>query len=136
MHLAMLPTKTFRLGVRATALMSTSFLLHPQLPPPPQRVVYNVARAVGVAPERLPWLVRNTYWLAAHFAFGTNLAVARQALPARTSGVAYGLAVWLATYGSALPAAGIYPAPGRDDDLRAAAGVLAHAIFGACLRER
>jgi hypothetical protein len=128
--------QTLRLGVRATALMSTSFLLHPRLHPPPQAVAYNVARAVGIAPERLPWLVRNTYWIAAHFAFGTSLAAARQLLPAPRSGVVYGLSVWLLTYGAALPAARIYPAPRRDHALRVASGVIAHAIFGASLRRR
>jgi hypothetical protein len=128
--------ETLRLGVRATALMSTSFLLHPRLRPPPQAVAYNAARAVGISPEGLPWLARNAYWVGAHLAFGVTLTAARQLLPVPRSDVAFGLAVWLANYGVALPAARIYPAPRRDHALRVAAGVIAHVIFGASLRSR
>jgi hypothetical protein len=124
---------TFRAGVRATALMSTSFLLHPRLRPPPQMVAYNAARAVGVVPEHLPWLVRNGYWVAAHFGFGTTLAAARQLVPTPRSGLAYGLWIWIATYGAALPAARVYPSPKRDHPIRVVAGLVGHAIFGSCL---
>lgn len=128
--------QTLRLGVRATALMSASFLLHPHLRPPPQIVAYNAARAVGVEPERLSWSVRNAYWVAAHLAFGTTLTAARQLLPKPQSDVVYGLSIWLANYGIALPVTRLYPAPARDKALRVAGGVIAHAVFGVCLGRR
>jgi hypothetical protein len=46
----------------------------------------------------------------------------------------YGAAVWLANYGVALPALGLYPRLTRDARLRAAETLAAHLVYGEALR--
>lgn len=123
-----------RRGIRATAFMSVSFVLHPRLAPPPKVVAYSAARRLGISPEQLPRPVAEAYWIAAHVGFGISLAVARRLLPAGARGIPYGAGVWLANYVIALPALRLYPTPARDNSRRAAASFAAHLIFGAALR--
>jgi hypothetical protein len=123
-----------RRGIRATALMSASFVLHPRLAPPPKVVACSAARRLGISPEQLPRPLAEAYWIAAHVGFGISLAVARRLLPAGTGGIPYGTGVWLANYVIALPALRLYPTPARDNSRRAAASFAAHLIFGAVLR--
>jgi hypothetical protein len=77
--------------------------------------------------------LRHAAWLAAHLGFGSALGVAAQLWPRRAA-TAYGLAVWAASYGVALPALGIYPRPTRDRRVRAAESLLSHLVYGAALR--
>ena len=123
-----------RRGIRATAFMSASFVLHPRRSPPPRVVVYSAARRLGISPEQLPRPLAEAYWMVAHFGFGISLAVACRLLPAATRGTPYGVGVWLANYVIALPALRLYPTPARDNSRRAAACFAAHLIFGAVLR--
>jgi hypothetical protein len=111
-------------GALATVVMTGVYALRPQLPLPPQLVGDRGPRKLGLEP-RVPW------W-ATHLAIGMTLGAAAEALGVRRR-VAYGLAVWAASYGTTLPALGIYPRLDRDDRARAAAGVAAHAVFGAVL---
>lgn len=126
--------QTLRRGVAATVLMSASFLARPRLSPPPKIVAFNTARRLGVRPEDLSPLLRNGYWIVAHLGFGTALTALDELLPGRRRGAAYGLAVWLAHYGFALPKLELYPAPVLDDPVRAVAGFVGHIIFGASLQ--
>ena len=123
-----------RRGIRATAFMSASFVLHPRLAPPPKVVAYSAARRLGISPEQFPRPLAEAYWIAAHFGFGISLAAARRLLPGATRGIPYGAGVWLANYVIALPALRLYPGPSRDNSRRAVASFAAHLIFGAVLR--
>jgi hypothetical protein len=120
-------------GAAATGLMSLSFLAHPHLAPPPKVVAFDVARKAGVEPDELPAPARTMYWALAHLGFGLTLAAVRAALHGPRRGAAYGLGVWLVMYGATLPRLRLYPAPERDDRVRAVAGFAAHLAFGSAL---
>jgi len=113
-------------GLKATAVMSTLFSVHPDATVPPKVVTDNIFRAIGLRPV-------PAAWLPAHFAFGVALSTvrARFALPR----IPFALAVWFAGYATSLPALGLYPPLTRDDRRRAAASLLSHLVFGAVLRE-
>jgi len=123
-------------GAAATAVMTAPMLarwaVQRDVPPPPQVVAENVQRLLGLRPERYPRALRHAAWLAAHLGFGSALGVAAQLWPRRAT-TAYGLAVWTANYGVALPALGIYPPPTRDRRARAAESLLSHLVYGAAL---
>ena len=129
------PRTTAR-GVAATILMSTSFLARPRLAPPPKVVSENVVRRLGLEPARLPGAVRHPGWLLAHLGFGVVLAFAHELSPRPRSGVGFGLAAWIANYAVGLPLLGLYPRPDRDDRVRAAASLAAHAVYGFALGRR
>ena len=122
-------------GAAATAVMTVPMLarwaVQRDVPPPPQVVAENVQRLLGLCPERYPRLLRHAAWLTAHLGFGSTLGVAAQLWPRRTT---YGIAVWAANYGLALPALDIYPSPTRDRRARALESVLSHLVYGAALR--
>jgi hypothetical protein len=116
-----------------TVPMLLRWALQRDVPPPPQVVAENVQRRLGLRPERYPRPLRHAAWLAAHLGFGSTLGVAAQLWPLRAA-TTYGLAVWAANYGAALPALGIYPWPTRDRRARAAESLLSHLVFAAALR--
>ena len=84
---------------------------------------------------------------AAHFAFGAflggayalaaPLAVrvlpAAGRAPAAGRGAVYGVGVWAATYGSALPALRLSPPPAQDRPRRQPRLLAAHLVYGATL---
>ncbi len=113
-------------GLKATAVMSVLFALHPDATVPPKVVTDNVFRAVGLRP--VPGA-----WLPAHFAFGLTLGAVRARLAAPR--IPFALTVWAAAYATALPALGLYPPLTRDHRRRAAVSLLAHVVFGAALRD-
>ena len=123
-------------GAAATGAMTVPMLLRwavqRDAPPPPQVVAENVQRLVGLRPERYPRPLRHGAWLAAHLGFGSTLGVAAELWPfGRWS---YGVAVWAANYGVALPALRIYPPPTRDVRARAAESLLSHLVYATALR--
>jgi hypothetical protein len=113
-------------GLKATALMSTLFVLHPDATVPPKVIADNLFRAVGLRPVR-------GAWLPAHFAFGVTLEALRRrsAMPR----IPFAVAVWGAGYATSLPALRLYPSLTRDHRRRAAASLLSHLVFGAALRD-
>lgn len=113
-------------GVKATAVMSAVFSIHPDATVPPKVVTDNIFRAIGLRP--VPGA-----WLPAHFAFGLTLGAIRARLAAPR--VPFALAVWAAGYAVALPLLGLYPVLTRDHRRRAAASLLSHLVFGATLRD-
>ena len=112
-------------GLKATAVMSTVFSLHPDATVPPKVVTDNVFRKIGLRP--VPGA-----WLPAHFAFGLMLGAVRERIAAPR--VPFALAVWTAAYATSLPALGLYPRLDRDHRRRAAASLLSHVVFGLALR--
>jgi hypothetical protein len=113
-------------GLKATAIMSTVFAVHPDATVPPKVVTDNIFRALGV--RAVPGA-----WLPAHFAFGMTLGALRATLGAPP--IAFAFSVWAAGYASSLPALGLYPTLPRDHRRRAAASLLSHLVFGAALRD-
>lgn len=107
----------------------------------PKRVVRRSLEAVWERPSasRL-----NAISLVAHFAFGGAAGAAYGAfsepLSSRranvVSGVAFGLAVWAATYKVAFPPLHLMPPPERDRPGRAGTMILAHVVYGAVLGAR
>src|SRR3954453_14538530 len=114
-------------GLKATAVMSTVFALHPDATVPPKVITDNLFRAVGLRPVPGPWL-------PAHVAFGITLGALRAAIDAPP--IAFAFSVWAAGYGASLPALGLYPPLTRDHRRRAAASLVSHLVFGAALRGR
>jgi hypothetical protein len=113
-------------GLKATAVMSLVFSIHPDRTVPPKVVTDNVFRAIGLRP--VPGA-----WLPAHFAFGLMLGAIRTRSGAPR--IPFALAVWAAGYASTLPALGLYPWLPRDHRRRAAATLLSHLVFGVALRK-
>jgi len=113
-------------GLKATALMSAAFAVHPGAPPPPKVITDNAFRKAGLPP--IPGA-----WVPAHLAFGATLGHLRERLGARR--IPFGLAVWLTGYATSLPLLGLYPALTRDHRRRAAASLASHLVFAAALRE-
>ncbi len=82
--------------------------------------------------------------LVAHFAFGGAAGAAYGALSERlpsgradlASGVAFGLAVWAATYKVAFPPLHLMPPPEQDRPGRAGTMIIAHVVYGAVLGAR
>src|SRR5204863_6130040 len=87
-------------GVKATAVMSTVFSMHPDATVPPKIVTDNIFRAIGLRP--VPGA-----WLPAHFALGLTLGALRERIAAPR--VPFALAVWTCAYATSLPALGLYP---------------------------
>ena len=113
-------------GLKATAVMSSVFVLHPDATVPPKVVTDNVFRALGLRPI-------SGAWLPAHFAFGMTLGALRARVGAPR--IAFALAVWAGGYATSLPALGLYPSLARDHGRRAAASLVSHLVFGAALRD-
>lgn len=113
-------------GLKATAVMSTVFSLHPDATVPPKVVTDNLFRAIGLRPA-------PGAWLPAHFCFGLMLGALRERTAAPR--VPFALAVWTCAYATSLPALGLYPPLTRDHRRRAAASLLSHVVFGLALRD-
>lgn len=86
-----------------------------------------------------PPRARRLAGAAAHFAFGAAAgalyAWGSERLGRRgpAYGVAYGTAVWLASYAGWIPALGILPPPPRDRRGRPTSMLVAHWVYGATL---
>lgn len=122
-------------GALATVGMS-AFLLGAQqlglLGKQPPRIIVE-----SLAPEATEEETRPTS-IVAHFGYGAAAGAAYQLLaravrPTATSGAAYGLAVWAASYEGWLPWLGILPPAHRDRPGRRWTMVAAHLVYGATL---
>jgi hypothetical protein len=132
-------------GLAATAAMS-AFMWSAQRAgfvgeQAPKQLMRRSLEAVGDHPSgaRL-----SAISLVAHFAFGAAAGAAYGGLSDRLptgrstlySGVAFGLAVWAATYKVAFPPLHLMPPPERDRPGRARTMILAHVVYGAVLGAR
>jgi hypothetical protein len=108
--------------------------------PPPEQIT-AAAAALADVDDDLPPPVFDATWVAAHLAYGglcgaiypSLRALLPSSIPA--AGLAYGLAVWGASYVGLMPALRLYPSPWRDRPSRTAVMVAAHAVFGIALAE-
>ena len=109
---------------------------------PPRRIVENLLESTG---QRHEFAERHEFALTllSHFAYGGAVASvyptikkqldARAAIPEPLGGIAFGLAVWAASYAGVLPALGLYPPPQRETARRNALMIGAHVIWGASM---
>src|SRR4051794_18865903 len=104
-------------GLRATAVMSTVFALHPDATVPPKVITDNLFRAVGLRP--VPGA-----WLPALFAFGMPRGALR-ASP-RAPRIPFALSVGAGCYVPPRRALALSPPLTRDHRRRAAASLVSH----------
>lgn len=132
-------------GLVATGVMSLVMITAQRLArygkQPPQRIVEETLRAATQKPPREE--VSRVLAVPAHFAFGAVagalFAWLGSRLPRRVSlvwpGVAYGMAIWAASYTRKgwVPALGIMPPAERDRPGRVEGMIAAHVVFGSVL---
>jgi hypothetical protein len=132
-------------GLIATVPMTMAMrALHRRLPPaeryplPPRLITDEIASKAGVD-GHLDESERRTATLAAHYGYGAAIgglygplagAAGRDRSPV-LKGVAWGLAVWTASYLGWLPAAGILPPATEQPARRNALMIAAHVVWGA-----
>ena len=130
-------------GTVATLPMSAVMLLAGRLGlmgrQPPKKITEASLEAADAPVPDEP--TRNVLASIAHFGFGAAagalFAVLHRRLrlpgPAAGHGMAYGLAVWAASYKGWVPALGILPPPEHDRPGRVRTLILSHLVFGAAL---
>ena len=132
-------------GFIATGPMSVAMaLLYRRLPwwqpwaLPPREVTANMLKTVGVH-EHMSREAETVATVVGHFAYGTLAGTVYGALPsavrrhALTSGAVYGLVVWAASYGVALPAFRLATPLRYRTPERIGLMIAAHVIWGAVL---
>lgn len=120
----------------ATVVMSLELTLAKGLgllgEPPPKKLTRKMLHLAGHRPSRLALYAATT---AAHLAYGAGAgalyAMSRRRGP--RAGVAFGVAVWAASYLGWIPKVGLMPPPSRDRIGRPTSMVLAHVVFGGAL---
>lgn len=129
-------------GTLATLPMSAVMVVAQRLglmgEQPPAKVTNAVLDAGDVDP---PPRARRVLAVLGHFAFGAAVgafySVVHRRAPgvgrASLTGVAFGSAVWAASYAGWVPALGIMPSPEDDRPGRPASMIVAHWVFGAAL---
>jgi hypothetical protein len=130
-------------GVGASVPMSAVMLVAQRLglmgQQPPEKITEAAASRAGNTSRRET--TTHAASVVAHLGFGAAAGavygVARERLPrawpGAATGVAYGLAVWAASYQGWVPALGIMPAASRDRPGRPASMATAHVVFGLAL---
>lgn len=133
-------------GAVATVPMSVIMLAADVLgimdEPAPDELTQRMLEALGR--RRGEGAGQHALATAGHFGYGAAIgalyALLRRRLPLHRSpglqGVAYGLAVWLASYHGWVPALRLMPPPERDAPGRPATMIAAHIVFGAALGRR
>ena len=129
-------------GIAATATMTLVMgILHRRLPRrdryplPPREITSRIAQAAGVH-AHMDERQRVDATLASHFAFGAAAGAlypwfaGRTALPPVASGVAYGLAVWTASYLGWIPLARILNPATEHPARRNLLMIIAHIAWG------
>lgn len=105
-------------------------------PLPPRQITMKVTQEAGVKDE-LTHLQRHSLTLLSHFGYGAasgmlySQTAARLPVSPLTKGVAYGIAVWAASYTGFLPALGILKPVRRQPVSRTALMVAVHLVWGA-----
>jgi hypothetical protein len=125
---ATLPMSAVMLGAGRLGLMGEQ---------PPEAVTQEAAgEAAGTRPHGR---ASNALASLAHVGFGTGsgavyaLLPRPTGIPAPVTGMAFGLAVWSASYQGWVPRFGALPHPEHDRKDRVAVMILAHLVFGAAL---
>lgn len=102
--------------------------------PPPRKLTRRIMTVLGHRPSGLELDLAT---IAAHVSYGAATGALYGWLPRRlrgsVGGVAYGVAVWGASYLGWIPKLGLMPSPSRDRPGRPTAMVLAHVAFGGVL---
>jgi hypothetical protein len=131
-------------GLAATVPMTLAMEgMHRQLPRreqyklPPRQITMRMAEFAGIEDD-LDEPERKTATLLSHFGYGAATgaiygAVGQRLLPGPAGGVAFGLAVWAASYLGWLPAANILPPATRTPARRNALMIAAHLVWGLTL---
>ncbi len=127
-------------GLAGTAVMSAAMAasraagaMRREVPP---RVISDHAeRAIGVR-HHLSRPAFEASWVANHLAYGAAAGVAYAAIDRRfgpsplVAGPAFGVSLWIISYGGWLPAVGLYPPPTEDAPDRVATMIAHHLIYG------
>jgi hypothetical protein len=132
-------------GFAATAPMTIFMeLMHKRLPPdeqyplPPGEIESDVTEKAGVS-EQLDRHEHTALTMASHFAYGTAAGAVYAPLAGGlhpnplVGGIAFGLAVWGASYMGLLPALGILKPASEHPPRRTALMIAAHVIWGSAL---
>jgi uncharacterized membrane protein YagU involved in acid resistance len=107
-------------------------------PLPPAKITREALRAAKLVDE-LSSEEKLLATIANHFAYGAGcgavygLLTSQAKVPPVTSGVAYGLGVWAASYLGWLPAAGMHRSALSEPERRNALMIAAHVVYGAGL---
>ena len=129
-------------GTLATVPMSAVMLAAQRMglmgKQPPAKITDAALDASHVEPEPPK---RRALAVIAHFAFGAAAGALFSAIHRRApatgratiGGLAFGSAVWAASYAGWVPALGIMPPPTEDRPGRPASMIVAHWVFGAAL---
>jgi hypothetical protein len=125
--LATIPMTAVMIGAERLGLLGT---------PPPAKIT---DAALDKAEVAAPPAERRLWTAVAHFGFGAATGALYAVLrpgrrsPARAAleGMAFGTAVWGASYAGWIPALGILPSPIRDRKDRQLSMIVAHWVFGA-----
>lgn len=131
-------------GIAATIAMTVvADRLHRRLPQreryplPPRELTERSARAVALD-RQLGERGLQAASLASHFGFGAAAGALYPLCPGRerhpvASGVAYGLAVWTASYFGWVPALGLLPPADEHPRRRSALMIVVHVVWGGTL---
>lgn len=124
---ATLPMSLFMLGAQKAGLMGKQ---------PPEHITESFLDRIGI--RKRPEAADDVLATLNHFVFGAAAGgiyglVRRERVPEVPQGIAFGLAVWAASYKGWVPAAGIMPKPDHDRPGRPASMIAAHLLFGGAL---
>ncbi|GES04505.1 hypothetical protein Acor_65730 [Acrocarpospora corrugata] len=122
----------------ATAAMSVVMLAGRRFGVMEEHPPKHITRALMPGPAHRPKPGENVLSFLSHFGFGAvaGSAFAAVARGYRTSapiGTAYGLAIWLSSYGGWVPSLGILPPISRDYRGRQWVMAVSHVVYGATL---
>ena len=103
----------------------------------PRRVFARAAARAGLA-RRSDTDEKTALAAGAHFAYGTTFGILYALWRGRrggslASGIAFGLALWAASYAGYLPALRLVPPPDREDPAQTERLIAAHVVYGAVL---
>ncbi|MCC7419055.1 MAG: hypothetical protein IT428_02120 [Planctomycetaceae bacterium] len=132
-------------GLAATGFMTAAMVLGRRFLPrnqrqtlPPQEITQSMLRRTGLAPA-LDGQQEMATTAALHLGYGAAAGSLYAGLPQSASqngiasGMAYGAAVWAASYLGWLPALGLPPAAPRESASRNLLLIASHLVYGAAL---
>lgn len=125
-------------GMWATVLMTGAMAVTKKAgllgEPPPRKLTRKMMAAVGLPLKKRTVDVAT---VAGHLGYGAGMGALFGLVPRRSAslwgGLAFGLAVWGASYAGWIPAVGFMRRPSSDRTGRPTAMILAHLVYGATL---